>query len=102
MNVAAVFIYCVHTRVPSQPSSPPGSAAYINTFKEEWREVFLISAEMYVFGAIIYLILASGKKQWWADGVAGGCTTSCREQSRQEMKRKAASAYSRENTPAGE
>ena len=22
-----------------------------------------------MFGAIVYLILASGEKQWWADGV---------------------------------
>ena len=31
--------------------------------------MFIISAEVYVFGAIVYLILASGEKQWWADGV---------------------------------
>ena len=42
-------------------------------YKDEWREVFLICAEVYVFGAIIYLILARGEKQWWADGVEGKC-----------------------------
>ena len=49
-----------------QPSSAPGSQAYVDTFKEEWREVFLISAEIYIFGALVFLILASGQKQWWA------------------------------------
>ena len=45
----------------------------MNVYKDEWREVFLITAEVYVFGAIMYLILASGEKQWWADGVEGKC-----------------------------
>ncbi len=35
---------------------------------EEWREVFIIAAEVYLFGAAIYAILGDGKKQWWADG----------------------------------
>ena len=30
--------------------------------------VFIIAAEIYVFGAVVYLLLASGKKQPWADG----------------------------------
>jgi len=34
--------------------------------------VFIIAAEIYVFGAIAYLLLGSGKKQWWADGVEHG------------------------------
>ena len=45
----------------------------MNVYKNEWRNVFLISAEVYLFGAIIYLILGRGEKQWWADGVEGGC-----------------------------
>ena len=28
----------------------------------------MISAELYAFGAIIYLLLGSGEKQYWADG----------------------------------
>ena len=28
-----------------------------------------MSAEIYVFGIIMYLLLGSGKKQYWADGV---------------------------------
>ena len=36
---------------------------------DEWREVFMIAAEIYLFGAIIYAMLADGKKQWWAEGV---------------------------------
>lgn len=31
--------------------------------------MFIISAELYVFGTLIYLILASGKEQSWANGV---------------------------------
>lgn len=27
-----------------------------------------MSAEIYAFGAIIFLILGSAKQQWWADG----------------------------------
>ena len=36
---------------------------------QEWQNVFIVAAEIYVFGAIIYGILARGDKQWWADGV---------------------------------
>ena len=44
------------------------SERYLNGYREEWREVFIISAEIYIFGAIVYLILASGEKQPWANG----------------------------------
>jgi uncharacterized membrane protein len=40
----------------------------LNTYREEWREVFIISAEIYAFGLVMYLILASGKEQYWANG----------------------------------
>ena len=30
--------------------------------------MFFLSAELYAFGAIIFLILGTGNKQWWADG----------------------------------
>ena len=40
----------------------------MEVYQEEWREVFTIAAEVYLFGALIYLILADSKKQWWADG----------------------------------
>ena len=51
-----------------QPSVAEGTPGYLATYRDEWREVFIISFELYVFGAIIYLFLASGKKQYWADG----------------------------------
>jgi len=51
-----------------QPNAPKGSEAYLNGYRDEWREVFIIAAEIYIFGAIVYIILASGKKQSWADG----------------------------------
>ena len=41
----------------------------MEVYQEEWREVFIVAAEVYLFGACIYLILGDGKKQWWADGV---------------------------------
>ena len=50
-----------------QPSAPKGSAEYIATYRSEWSEVFLLCVEIYMFGALIYLILGSGKKQPWAD-----------------------------------
>ena len=30
--------------------------------------MFLISAEIYIFGALIYIILGRGERQWWAGG----------------------------------
>ncbi|XP_065897733.1 sialin-like [Dysidea avara] len=44
----------------------------IDVYRQEWRLVFIIAAEIYVFGAIAYLLLGSGEKQWWADGVEHG------------------------------
>ncbi|XP_067934784.1 sialin-like [Watersipora subatra] len=38
---------------------------------EQWRSVFIISAEIYVFGIIIYSLLGSGEVQKWAS-VSGG------------------------------
>ena len=56
------------SRVHIQPSAVKGTDAYLNTYRDEWREVFIISAEIYAFGLIMYLILASGKEQYWANG----------------------------------
>ena len=46
------------------------------TYQEEWRQVFVIAAEINIFGAIIYLLFAKGERQWWAGGMttAGGNT----------------------------
>ena len=38
----------------------------MSVYQEEWREVFLLSAEVYMFGALIYIILGRGERQWWA------------------------------------
>lgn len=35
---------------------------------QEWQNVFIVAAEIYLFGAIVYAILARGDEQWWADG----------------------------------
>ena len=51
----------------SQPKSDPEcSSQYISTLRSEWRQVFIIAAEIYITGAILYTILASGKTQAWA------------------------------------
>ena len=47
--------------------TPKPSDEYLNTYQEEWREVFIIAAEVYFFGTLIYILLGSGKKQPWAD-----------------------------------
>jgi len=39
-----------------------------NVYQQDWRLVFVIAAEVYVFGAMAYNILGSGKKQPWAEG----------------------------------
>ena len=53
-----------------QPNAPMNSEAYLDGYKDEWREVFVITAELYLFGAVVYLILGSGKEQPWASGQA--------------------------------
>jgi len=40
----------------------------VGVYQQEWRLVFIIAAEVYVFGAMVYNILGSGKKQPWAEG----------------------------------
>lgn len=35
--------------------------------KEEWRIVFYISAAVYAFGTIFFLVFSTGVKQPWAD-----------------------------------
>ena len=87
-TVWCIYVWCIYVQctflgneflfagyslcMPStlQPHAPKSSAAYYHKFRDEWREVFFISAEIYIFGAIIYLILGSGNKQPWADGSA--------------------------------
>ena len=51
---------------PFQPGAPKCSSEYISTLRDEWREVFIIAAEIYVTGALIFIILGSGKTQPWA------------------------------------
>ena len=36
--------------------------------RAQWHDVFFLSAEIYAFGAVMFLILGSGEQQWWADG----------------------------------
>ena len=40
----------------------------VGVYQQDWRFVFVIAAEVYVFWAISYNMLESGKKQPWAEG----------------------------------
>lgn len=59
-------------------------------YKSEWRQVFILAAEIYVFGAFIYLILASGEKQWWANGISNNNSEETEEllDEKKELQRK--------------
>ena len=49
-----------HTRTNLQPLTE------VSVLQDQWRVVFIIAAEMYLAGAIIYSVLASGEVQPWA------------------------------------
>lgn len=38
----------------------------LQSTSKEWRSVFIVSAEIYVFGVIIFTLLAKGNVQPWA------------------------------------
>ena len=38
----------------------------VDLLREQWREVFIIAAEVFLFGGIIFALLASGEVQPWA------------------------------------
>ena len=40
------------------------------TYKEEWRIVFVVGAEVILFGGLVFLILSTSRKQPWAEGPA--------------------------------
>ena len=40
------------------------------TYKEEWRDVFVIGAEVLLFGGLVFLIMSTSRKQPWAEGPA--------------------------------
>ncbi|XP_049865733.1 vesicular glutamate transporter 1-like isoform X1 [Pectinophora gossypiella] len=51
--------------LPGIISPPLAGAIVTNKTVEEWRLVFFISAAIYLIGAIVYGIFASGEKQPW-------------------------------------
>ena len=61
-----IIVIILLSLLPTQPSSPRCSPEYIATLQEEWRQVFIVAAEVYIAGAILYIILGSGKVQPWA------------------------------------
>jgi ACS family sodium-dependent inorganic phosphate cotransporter-like MFS transporter 5 len=42
------------------------TADSVDLLREQWREVFIIAAEVFLFGGIIFALLASGEVQPWA------------------------------------
>ena len=38
----------------------------VDQLQQQWREVFIIAAEVYLFGGIMFTLLASGRVQEWA------------------------------------
>lgn len=57
----------MHTHA-TKPPFPLGSPAYYAAFHERWMNVFIITAEVYMFGIIIYVLFGSGTEQDWASG----------------------------------
>ena len=77
---------CVHTHtyacthpppLPPHPHTLPQPLSEVSVLRDQWRVVFIIAAELYLAGAIIYSVLASGEVQSWAteDGEDGSGQT---------------------------
>ena len=52
--------------LPPQSNDPRCSHGYISTMREEWMQVFIVTAEIYVAGTLIYIIWGAGNPQPWA------------------------------------
>ena len=65
-TILLYFMVIVYAFYFMQPPFPKNSNAYYTAFRESWLNVFIITAELFVFGAIIFVLLASGKEQGWA------------------------------------
>eukprot|EP00054_Salpingoeca_dolichothecata_P009968 m.56136 g.56136 ORF g.56136 m.56136 type:complete len:506 (+) comp18714_c0_seq2:100-1617(+) len=56
------------------PSDKPVPHDYkpckVSDARSQWRFVFWISAGIFMFGTIFFLVTSSGKVQWWNDGEA--------------------------------
>ena len=53
---------------------------------EEWCRVFYISAALYSFGGIFFLIFATGKVQPWATSNGNGVETADDREMKQSLK----------------
>ena len=49
-------------RLSHTPQTPPD----IDVLREQWRDVFIITAEVNVFGLIVFMVAGSAKLQSWA------------------------------------
>jgi ACS family sodium-dependent inorganic phosphate cotransporter-like MFS transporter 5 len=70
-GIAAPFV------VKSIASATPPD---IDLLREQWRQVFIIAAEVNMFGAIIFLVMGSAKLQSWARTDAVNKTKTVQEQ----------------------
>ena len=60
---------CIFTQPAIEPCGNSCEDPFtIDIYRQEWTLVFIIATEVYMFGALAYIILGSGKKQPWADG----------------------------------
>ena len=61
--VRVVYYVEFHLYRPSHtPQTPPD----IDVLREQWRDVFIITAEVNVFGLIVFMVAGSAKLQSWA------------------------------------
>ena len=69
---------CTHPPpLPPHSHTLPQPLSEVSVLRDQWRVVFIIAAELYLAGAIIYSVLASGEVQSWAteDGEDGSGQT---------------------------
>ena len=59
-NYIKYTCFCIRAHTNLQP------LAEVSVLRDQWRVVFIIAAELYLAGAIIYSVLASGEVQPWA------------------------------------
>ena len=82
--MCALTYICMHTCKHAPTAHPylhtptlPQPLSEVSVLRDQWRVVFIIAAELYLAGAIIYSVLASGEVQSWAteDGEDGSGQT---------------------------
>ena len=60
-----------------RPSHTPQTPPDIDVLREQWREVFIITAEVNVFSLIVFMVTGSAKLQLWVAVHADNNGTKC-------------------------